>query len=233
MGGRHFTLPCTVSKNGFCVPLTALADSGANGFTFINTACAIDIAKFFNLKAQPLVRPIHTKGFDGRPGKPVTHILTLHLSLDGQRQENIPFLILDLGTHDLILGLKWMSYFNVWLNPRDKRLMWPDDPERTTTPSFQREIQVPRNSLKSKKPDPEHQRDASARNRAIDLQDARARKSLPEPVSRRILPRPKTPVKLLVLEEQDSGYESNERSKPKTIGRNTHDWDVRDQIRRM
>ena len=51
MGGRHFTLPCTVSKNGFGVPLTALADSGANGFAFINTACAIDIAKFFNLKA--------------------------------------------------------------------------------------------------------------------------------------------------------------------------------------
>ena len=233
MGGRHFTLPCTVSKNGFGVPLTALADSGANGFAFINTACAIDIAKFFNLKAQPLVRPINTKGFDGRPGKLVTHILTLHLSLDGQRQENIPFLILDLGSHDIILGLKWMSYFNIWLNPRDKRLMWPDDPERTTTPFFQREIQVPRDSLKPKKPDPKHQRDANARDRAMGLEDARDQVNFPEPGSRRILPRPKTPVKTLVLEEQDSGYESNDQAKLKTIGRRTHDWDVRDQIRRM
>jgi hypothetical protein len=233
MGGRHFTLPCTVAKNGFSVPLTALADSGANGFAFINTACAIDIAKFLNLKAQPLVRPIGTKGFDGRQGKPVTHILTLHLSIDGQRQENIPFLILDLGNHDIILGLKWMAYFNVWLNPRDKRLMWPDDPKRTNAPSFQREIQVPRNSLKPKKPDPAHQRDASARDRAMDLQDARAQKALPEPGSRRILPRPRIPASMAVLEEQDSGYESNDQPESKTVGRNTHDWDIRDRIRRM
>jgi len=136
MGGRHFTLPCTVSKNGICVPLTALADSGANGFAFINTTCAIDIAKFFNFKAKRLIRPITTKGFDGRPGKLVTHFLSLNLSLDDQRQEDIPFLILDLGSHDVILGLKWMSYFNIWLNPRDKRLLWPNDPERISMPSF-------------------------------------------------------------------------------------------------
>jgi hypothetical protein len=132
----------------------------------------------------------------------------------------------------VILGLKWMAYFNVWLNPRDKRLMWPDDLERTNAPLFQREIQVPRNSLKLKKPDPEHQRDASARDRAMDLEDARARKSLPEPGSRRILPRPRTPVKT-VLEEQDSGYESNGQVECKVIGRNTHDWDIRDRIRTM
>ena len=85
MGGRHFTIPCTVSKNRYRVPLTALVDSRANGFAFMNTACAIDITKFFNLKTQPLIRPITARGFDGRQGKPVTHFLTLHLSLDGQR----------------------------------------------------------------------------------------------------------------------------------------------------
>jgi hypothetical protein len=106
MGGRHFTILYTVLKNRYRVPLTALIDSGANGFAFISTAYTIDIAKFFNLKTQPLARPITTKGFDGRQEKPVTHILTLHFSLDGQRQEDIPFLILDLGNHDIILGLK-------------------------------------------------------------------------------------------------------------------------------
>ena len=219
MRGKHFILPCIVSKNGYYIPLITLADSGVNGFAFINTACAIDIAKFLNLKTEPLVRPIQTKGFDGRPGKPVTHTLTLHLSLDSQRQENIPFLILDLGSHDVILGLKWMSYFNVWLNPRDKRLMWPDDPERVARmprPSFQREIQVPRDSLQPKRIDPRHQRDATSRDRAMALEDARAQKSLPEPGSRRILPRPKTLVKISVLEEQDSGYETDDsREVPK------------------
>jgi hypothetical protein len=33
-------------------------------------------------------------------------MLTLHLSLNGQRQEDIPFIILDLGNHNVILGLK-------------------------------------------------------------------------------------------------------------------------------
>lgn len=246
MGGRHFTLPCQVSKNGYGIALTALADSGANGFAFIDTARAMDIANFLNIKPQPLVRPIATKGFDGRDSKPVTHILFLHLSIDGQRQQDIPFLILDLGTHDVILGLKWMSYFNVWLLPRDRRLLWPDDPERTNTPSFQREIAIDKTAIEPKKPNPEHQRDAAARDHAMDLEDVRRQKSTPEPGSRRILPRPTQKNKPSILEERDSGYESNDdplvlepglgnpdQTELKTIGRNTHEWDMRDKIRRM
>jgi hypothetical protein len=50
MGGRHFTIPCIVLKNRYGVLLTALIDSGANGFAFISIAYAINITKFFNLK---------------------------------------------------------------------------------------------------------------------------------------------------------------------------------------
>jgi hypothetical protein len=39
-----------VSKNRYRVPLTALINSRANGFAFINMAYTINIAKFFNLK---------------------------------------------------------------------------------------------------------------------------------------------------------------------------------------
>ena len=68
------------------------------------------------------------------------------------------------------------------------------------------------------------------------LEDARAQAVLPEPVSRRILPRPRTPVKHTLLEERDSGYETDNldqdhrRLDVKAIGRHTHDWDIRDQI---
>jgi hypothetical protein len=106
MGGRHFTIPCTISHNGYGIDLYALADTGANGFAFIDTACAIDTAKFLNIKATELKEPIAVKGFDGKQGYAVTYFLTLHLSIDGQRQTNIPFCILDLGNHDIILGLK-------------------------------------------------------------------------------------------------------------------------------
>jgi hypothetical protein len=106
MGGRHFTILYIVSKNRYRVLLTALVNSRANGFTFINIAYAINITKFFNLKIQPLTRLITTKGFNKQQGKPIIYILTLYLSLNSQRQEDIPFLILDLGNHDIILGLK-------------------------------------------------------------------------------------------------------------------------------
>ena len=50
MGGNHFTVPCTISYNGFRVDSYALADTRANGFAFIDTACAIDVAKFLDIK---------------------------------------------------------------------------------------------------------------------------------------------------------------------------------------
>jgi hypothetical protein len=61
---------------------------------------------FLNLKPEPLIRPIIPKGFNRQPGKVVTYILTLHLSLNSQRQKDIPFIILDLGNYNIILGLK-------------------------------------------------------------------------------------------------------------------------------
>lgn len=202
IGSKYFILLYIILKNGICIPLTTFADSRANGFAFINITYIIDIAKFFNLKAKHFIRPINTKGFNGRPGKLVTHFLSFNLSLDGQRQEDILFLILDLGSYNMILGLKWIFYFNIWLNPRDKRLLWPDDPERTIIPSFQREIKVPRNSLKLKKPNQKHQRDANTRDRAIELENIRDRANyLPGIVSRRILLRPTAPVKKIVIKE--------------------------------
>jgi hypothetical protein len=100
------TIPCTLSHNGYSVKLKALADSGANGFVFIDTLYAINIAKFLNLKVQQLPRAINVKGYNGKVGNAITHILRLHLTVDGRRQYNLPLMILDLGSHDLILSRK-------------------------------------------------------------------------------------------------------------------------------
>jgi hypothetical protein len=106
MGGRHFIVPYTLSKNRYGITLSALINSRANGFAFIDTTYTNDISTFLNLKPQPLIQPIIPKGFNRQPGKAVTYILTLYLSLNGQRQEDIPFIILDLGNYNIILGLK-------------------------------------------------------------------------------------------------------------------------------
>jgi hypothetical protein len=82
MGRKHFTILCTILRNRYRIDLHTLTDTGANGFAFIDTACAINIAKFLNIKATQLKEPIAVKGFDSKQGRAVTHILTLHLSID-------------------------------------------------------------------------------------------------------------------------------------------------------
>jgi hypothetical protein len=52
---------------------------------FIHTFCAIDIAKFLNVKAQRLSCLINVKGYDGKAGSAITHILRLYLIIDGRR----------------------------------------------------------------------------------------------------------------------------------------------------
>ncbi len=76
------TIPCTLSHNGYSVKTNALADSRANGFVFINTLYAINIAKFLNLKAQRLPQAINVKGYNGKVGNAITYILRLYLTVD-------------------------------------------------------------------------------------------------------------------------------------------------------
>ena len=51
-------VPYTVSQNGYGVNTTALINTKVNGFTFINTACVNNVAKFLNIKAIRLKKPI-------------------------------------------------------------------------------------------------------------------------------------------------------------------------------
>jgi hypothetical protein len=83
MGGRHFTILCTILHNSYRINLHALTNTRANRFAFIDTACAIDTAKFLNIKAIELKEPIAVKGFDSKQGYAVTYILTLYLSING------------------------------------------------------------------------------------------------------------------------------------------------------
>ena len=97
----HFTSPLQ-----YRITLFTFIDFKVNNFIFINITYINDISTFLNLKPELFVRLIILKGFDGQLEKIIIHILTLHLSLDGQRQEDISFIILDLRNHDVILSLK-------------------------------------------------------------------------------------------------------------------------------
>ena len=127
MGGKHFTTACTISRNGHGVSLSALANTGANGYIFINTRCALDAAKFMNTTAVRLQQPLPVRGFNGQSGAPVTHAIILHMKVAGRRQKDQPMLIANLGQHDLIIGRKWLEENDIWLDVRNRRMIWPDE----------------------------------------------------------------------------------------------------------
>jgi hypothetical protein len=118
VGGPYLTVPCTIAYNRYAVKLNALADSKANGFVFIDTLYVIDVAKFLNVKAQRLPRLINIKGYDKKARSAITYILRLHLTINRRRQYYIPLLILDLGSHDCILGRKWFAFLGVLIDAK-------------------------------------------------------------------------------------------------------------------
>ena len=123
MGGRDFTIPCRISRNGYSIALKALVDTGANGLLFINTPCAMEAIRFFNTTVVPLKKQCPVLGFDGKAGRPITQVIILHFLVDGRRQLNVPMLIADLGQHNLIVGRKWLEKHDVWLDSANRCLI--------------------------------------------------------------------------------------------------------------
>jgi len=110
---RSCTIPYTLFRNRYQVLTSALANSRANAFTLIDTQCTIRLADFLNAPLKELPKPIPICGYNGRIGPPIITILRIYLRIDGQRQYNIPFLITDLGSHDIILKRKWLAYLGL------------------------------------------------------------------------------------------------------------------------
>ena len=106
MGGKHFTTTCIISRNGYSVSLSALADTGANRYLFINTRCAVDAANFMNTQIIRLRQPLPVRGFNRQPRLLVTHAIILHLRVAGHCLKDLPMLIVDLRQHDMIIRCK-------------------------------------------------------------------------------------------------------------------------------
>ncbi|KAI9035908.1 pol polyprotein [Aspergillus affinis] len=97
-----------LATNGYSVSTHALIDTEANGLSFLNHDLAILLAKRFNLHTIPLPNSVPIKGYNGSKGGDITHAIILTLIID-QRTQKLPFLIVDLGQNDVILGRKWLQ----------------------------------------------------------------------------------------------------------------------------
>ena len=167
LGGKSFTVPCILSKNGYGTHVPALIDSGANGLVFIDRQFALELAEYLHIPLLQLKKPCLVRGYDGKTESQATQYLRVHLTIDGNRQLDIPMLVLALGSHDLILGREWLSHFDIWLDVRNRRLVWPIDRIGEAGPLMYRELRTTRQNLRAQEPNPIHQADADRRDRAL------------------------------------------------------------------
>ena len=116
IGGKSCTIPCTLFRNKYQVLTSALANSGANAFTLIDTQCAVKLTDFLNTPVEDLPEPIPIRGYNGWVRQPIISILRIYLHINGQWQYNVPFLITDLRSYDMILGRKWLAYLGLQFN---------------------------------------------------------------------------------------------------------------------
>src|SRR5450631_4494801 len=85
--------------------------------------------------------------------------------------------------HDIIIGREWFGRHDVLIDYKRRNLIWPDKRQEYLAAH---EIALPKELLEEQTPDPEHQKDAERRDRAIDAQLPPT--PLPQPT--RILQRP-------------------------------------------
>jgi predicted aspartyl protease len=167
IGGRSFTIPSQVGKNRHNAQVDSLIDTGANGYAFMDIACAADLRKLCQIQVIRLRQACYVKGYDGRTKQAVTHVIFLDLSINGRRIMDMPFLIADLGQNQIILGRRWIAGQDVWLDVRNQRLIWPNE-RPAEGARLRRELVTSRDSLVKPAPNPIHQGVMKQRDRAIE-----------------------------------------------------------------
>jgi hypothetical protein len=168
--GSAFRVPISLVKNGISFKITSLPDSGAHGFCFLNTRIAQRASQLTGNAPLRLKHPITPKGYDGVHGKVITHFVVYTIKIDGYTLPEIPFLILDLGNQDAILGNGWLAHFDVLPDLKNKKLFWRTPPPYR--PSFTRQIQVASKSS-SERINRSHQLDVEHRQRLFTNQERR------------------------------------------------------------
>jgi hypothetical protein len=159
--------------NGLGVALHSLADTGANGYLFLNRHLAVRLSRALNVKIQQLPYTVPIRGYQSQIQSHVSEYIRLHLTIDNRRIYNCPFVIIDLGEQDMIIGRKWMSRFKILLDPENSRFIWPS--EHPPTPLWSKELLIPFNSRALLKNHINHQQDADRRNTKLDTYMKRSR----------------------------------------------------------
>jgi predicted aspartyl protease len=107
--------------------VNSLVDTGAQGFLFLNSTIARSLSESLQVPIQRLPFKILVKGFQDQIQTPVDRCIRLHMRIDGRTIRNCPFVIMDLGSQDCIIGVKWLRQFRLHLDTYRNRLLWPTE----------------------------------------------------------------------------------------------------------
>jgi hypothetical protein len=187
---KSCTVPCYIFNNRFKVSSFVLADTGANALALIDTRSAQATSQFLSVPIEHLPYPIVIQGFNRANAPPITSFLQLHVCVDRQRLYNISFLVTDLGSYNIILGRKWISYLGVSLDVCRRRIVWPDT--LPPTPWFAKEVSILIKDLFHRPRNPRYQEDIVRRDRNSTIGKIVILELLQTKVQ--ILQRPKAPV---------------------------------------
>ena len=172
MAGNSFTLTCTLYKDGIAIQAKALGDTGASGYVFLDSRFVSDLCRTLGIKPKRLPQAIYPKGFDGKKGSPITQYLSFNIEIDGRRIYNLPMLIVELGSHDIIIGRNFFDYFRVLIDIHNQRLQWP--PEFPPAKTYSRTVATyTRSDIRPQRIQPHYQQDVFRRDRAIARDDKR------------------------------------------------------------
>ena len=204
--------------------VSVLPDTGANGFAYIDSRCAYAVSKCLGEKPKNLGYSIQSKGFDGKKGPVISQYILLSLWINGRRLDNLPFLIVDLGSHDVILGSRFLAHFDIMIDSRQRRLVWPTDHPETL--SFSSPIRTLLQYLLTDRPKlfKIHQKDVTRRDSLFNKEDRMAMygaRSTKRPVqykkSLHPASRSAAPIQTSKLNEE---YDTNESASDDSAGKN-------------
>jgi hypothetical protein len=94
------------------------------------------------------------------------------MEIDSRRIYNIPMLILELGSQDMIIGRNFFDYFRILIDIHYQRLQWPQEflPGKTYSQTI---VTHSRESIRPQLVQKHYQLDMLRRDRAITRNDKR------------------------------------------------------------
>ena len=169
---ESFTISIRLAKNSLSIASRALIDTGANGLAFIDAHLAGLLTKNFQTSLVALNDPLRVRGFNGTEAQPIRQALALHLLVDGRQCMDMPFLVTDLGKHEVILGKKWLAENRVLPDCYRQRLIWPRERSLKEELVSKHFMGVPRSILKKPSTSRTHQEDVARRDRLWTKEEA-------------------------------------------------------------